>query len=337
MSPSRGARLLLVAALLLAPTAAFAASAAPSPCPRGIGIGLVEVPRGTKDPRAQEYVIDHVKPGARFSRRFQVCNGNSDPVTVLLYPGAATLAGGSFRIEAGHATNELTSWISIEPTSLSLRPGERGFARASFVVSPQAEAGERYAVLLAELPAKPGTAGIPLGSRVGVRVYLDVGPGGAAKSDFAVDSLQASRTVDGKGEVTAQVHNTGKRALDFTGSLSLRDGPGGQTGGPYAARLGTTLAPGETEPVTVAIDSAVADGPWTAQLSLRSGLLERRVQAQLTFPHAPGTVGPAVDVEKLSTASDNEIRPGRTLFVGLGLAALAIAGAVRRRRRANAQ
>jgi hypothetical protein len=325
--PSRRVGPLLVFAVLLTAAPVFGAARSAPACPPGIGVGLVEVPRGNKDPRAQEYVIDHVRPGARFSRRFQVCNGNSEPVTVQLYPGAATPVGGTFRIEAGHAANELTGWIRIEPATLTLAPGERGLARATFTVPAQAEAGERYAALLAELPAKPGTPGIPIASRVGVRVYLDVGPGGAARSDFEVDSLQASRTNDGKGQVTARVHNTGKRALDITGSLSLRDGPGGLTGGPYAARLGTTLAPAETEPVVVPIDTAVADGPWTAQLTLRSGLLERRVQAALTFPDAPGAVGPAVDVEKLSAASDNEIRPGRTLAVIaiflLGLAALA--------------
>jgi hypothetical protein len=168
---------------------------------------------------------------------------------------------------------------------------------------------------------------------VGVRVYLDVGPGGAPKSDFAVDSLQAARTPDGKGEVTAQVHNTGMRALDITGSLTLRDGPAGQTGGPYPARLGTTLAPGDTEPVVVPIDAAVADGPWTAQLSLTSGLLERRVQARLTFPTAPGTAAAPVDVEKLPVAAENEIRPGRSIAVVLFAVAAVVGLAALRRRR----
>jgi hypothetical protein len=291
------------------------------------------VPAGTKDPRALTYVVDHVRPGVTFTRRFQVCNGTSQPITVSLYPGSAHLSDGSFQIDAGHATNELTSWIAIQPSTATIPAGSRFLARATFAVPRQAEAGERYAVLLAELPPAPGASGVSVSSRVGVRVYLDVGPGGAPRSDFVVDSLQAARGADGHAEVTAQVHNTGKRALDFTGSLLLRSGPGGQSGGPYPAKLGTTLAPGQTEPVLVPISSVIADGPWTAQLTLRSGLLERRVGATLMFPSAAGAQAPPVDVEQLPVAGDAQIHPGRSIAaVAIALLLIATIAAVRRRR-----
>jgi hypothetical protein len=307
--------------------------AADPPCAPGIGIGLVEFPTGTRDPRAHTYVIDHVRPGAHFSRRFQVCNGTTSAVRLLLYAGAAHVAAGSFQIDARGATNALSEWIAITPSEVTLAPGARALARATFTVPADAEAGEQYAALVAEQPAPTRSGGIPIASRIGVRVYLDVGPGGAPRSDFEVDSLQASRGSDGTGQVTARVHNTGKRALDITGSLTLRHGPGGQTGGPYPARLGTTLAPGETEPVVVPVSRHIADGPWAAELSLRSGLLERRVRAGLTFPDAPGTVGPPVDVELLPAASENEIRPGRTIALALAvLLGLGVVAAVRRRR-----
>jgi hypothetical protein len=330
---SRHVASLLLVVALVAPATAIAAPVSAPACPPGVGVGLVEFPRGTKDPRAQEYIVDHVAPGAHFSRRFQVCNGTSKPITVQLYGAAAHVAGGSFVIDTGSAVNELSGWIHIEPARLTIAAGQRQLARASFAVPPDAEAGERYAALVAERPPPPGTTGIPVTSRVGVRVYLDVGPGGAPKSDFAVDSLQAARTPDGKGQVTAQVHNTGKRALDITGSLTLRNGPAGQTAGPYPARLGTTLAPGETEPVLVPIDAAITDGPWDAQLSLRSGLLVRRVRAGLTFPSVPGTAAAPVDVELLPAASENEIRPGRTVALAVVvLLGLGVVAAVRRRR-----
>jgi hypothetical protein len=330
VSPSRrAATLLLLVGSVAASPVATAALPAPA-CPPGIGVGLVEIPAGTHDPRAQAYVVDHVRPGARFSRRFQVCNGTSRPITVSLYAGAAHIAAGSFQIDAGHATNELSSWITVAPTELSIAAGQRSLARASFAVPADAEAGERYAVLLAELGGR-SQAGIPVASRVGVRVYLDVGPGGAPKSDFAVDSLQAVRAHGGNGEVTARVRNTGKRALDFTGSLWRRDGPGGLSGGPYPALLGTTIAPGGDEPVVVPIDSAIADGPWTAELTLRSGLLERRVRAELTFPAAPGEAAP-VDVEQLPVAGTQVLHPERTLLA-VGIPLLLVAALVAWRRR----
>src|SRR4051812_4200008 len=245
-------------------------------CNPGLGIGLADVPSSVRDPRAHNYVIDHVKPGARFTRRFRVCNGTASPITVKLYAGAANIVDGAFTIVEGRAGNELSSWITVAPAAITVPSGEQRIATASFAVPPTASGGERYAVLLAELPARRGANGLAVASRVGVRVYLDVGGARAPTSDFTVDSLQASRLADGTPQVTAQVHNTGARALDMTGVLTLRDGPGGLSGGPFPAQLGTTLAPGDTEPVTVVLDKAITGGPWTARLLLRSGLLERQ-------------------------------------------------------------
>lgn len=305
------------ALLLFVPT-----SSAATPCAPGLGVGLVDVPAGTKDPRAQNYIVDHVKPGAQFSRRYQVCNGTARPIAVQLYAGAATLTGGAFRITEGRAVNELASWVTVEPSRSVLQPGQRLLAKATFAVPKDAEEGERYGVLLAEFPPVRNASGFPVASRIGVRVYLDVGPGGAPHSDFRVDSLQAARDADGDATVTAAVHNTGKRALDMSGSLMLRNGPGGLSGGPYAATLGTTLAPGDTEPVVVAVGRDIAAGPWSARLTLKSGFLERTVDASLTFPVAAGVKAAPVDVEQLPVQSDEAIS-----FVPLLWTALA-AGAV---------
>ena len=322
----------VAAASLLLPAGSYAAS--DPPCSPGVGVGLVDFPAGTRDPRARTYIVDHVRPGARFSRQFQVCNGTAQPVALQLYAGPAEVTDGVFRILEGRPASELSSWITVTPSTVRLRPGQRVLARATFAVPAAATEGERYGALLAELPAGRSSNGIPVASRVGVRVYLDVGPGGAPKSDFVVDSLQAGRGADGRGVVTAQVHNTGKRALDMSGSLTLRSGPGGLTGGPYPARLGTTLAPGDTEPVLVTIERAVADGPWTAQLTLRSGLLERRVEAGITFPDAPGEQAPPVDVQQIRAPGDEEIRPWGALLALIPLAVGAFF--VVRRRRATA-
>jgi diguanylate cyclase (GGDEF)-like protein len=80
------------------------------------------------------------------------------------------------------------------------------------------------------------------------------------------------------------VHNTGGRALDMTGTLRLSRGPGGLSAGPFDATLGTTLAIGHTEPVTITLDKRLPAGPWDARITLRSGLIERDARATLTFP-----------------------------------------------------
>jgi len=303
-------------------------------CAPGLGVGLVDVPAGTHDPRAQTYVVDHVRPGATLHRRYQVCNGTHAPMTVKLYAGAAVVQGGSFSVVEGYAGNELSHWITVTPATVTVMPGQRFLAAATIAVPSTATKGERYAALLAELPPRPGAGGVRVANRVGVRVYLDVGPGGAPVSDFRVDSLQAGRTPDGVPVVTAQVHNTGGRALDMTGALSLANGPGKLSAGPFPAELGTTLAPGDTEPVTVVLDKAIRSGPWTATLTLKSGLLTRRAQAQLTFPDAPGVEAPPVVAKTLPLAKERSVHLAAGLIFLLALLLLVV-GLLTSRRKAK--
>ncbi|MDT7538008.1 MAG: hypothetical protein QOI82_1593 [Actinomycetota bacterium] len=299
------------------------ATAASSPprvgaCNPGLGIGLADVPGSVRDPRARAYVVNHVEAGARFTRRFRVCNGTQQPITVKLYAGAAAISGGAFTIAEGRVENDVSSWITVAPAAVTVPSGQERFATATFVVPSKVSGGERYAVILAELPARPTSSGVAVASRVGIRVYLDVGGPQAPKSDFTVDTLQASRRSDGTAVVTAQVHNIGARALDMRGSLTLRDGPDGLSAGPYPATLGTTLAPGQTEPVTVVLGKSITGGPWTARLTLTSGLLERRAEAKLTFPDAAGAVAPPVRAKSIPLAKDRRVLiPLATGLIGI--------------------
>jgi hypothetical protein len=129
--------------------------------------------------------------------------------------------------------------------------------------------------------------------------------------------------------VVATVHNTGGRALDLSGTLRLSGGPGGLSAGPYPATLGVTLAIGDTEPVTIVLDDRVPAGPWQAQVTLRSGLLERSVQATITFPQA----GSSAAVPTTSGGSHPLIWSGVGVFVLLGAVVFVVATRQRRSRR----
>jgi hypothetical protein len=101
--------------------------------------------------------------------------------------------------------------------------------------------------------------------------------------------------------VVANVTNTGGRALDISGALDLTSTSGDLQAGPYPAELGSTLAIGVTEPVTIAINTDLPAGPWGATITLGSGLVQRSATAQLTFPETD--TAPAIPATPIDTSS----------------------------------
>jgi hypothetical protein len=268
-----------------------AATAAPSPTPPArpggaIGLRLLDVPVTRQDdPRARIYIVDHLRPGSVISRRIELTNTTTSTAAVALYAAAASIVDGAFLGTGGRTANDLSTWTNVRPDMPDVPPGGRSTATVTITVPRDAAPGERLGVIWAE--ARSASAGgVTQVNRVGIRIYLSIGPGGAPAADFTVDSLTASRTADGRPTVVATVHNTGGRALDMSGTLLLRDGPAGLNAGPYDATLGTTLAVDATEPVTINLDELLPAGPWNAQITLRSGLVERSARATITFPAA---------------------------------------------------
>jgi hypothetical protein len=298
-----------------------------------IGIRLLEMPANRAgDPRAQVYIVDHLAPGAVIKRHVLVTNSSPVPQHIEVFPGAAAIDDHAFNALAGRAASELTSWISLDRTAVDLPPGGSEKVLVTIAVDPIASTGERYGVIWAETSAPSNTPdNVLMVTRVGVRIYLDIGPGGEPPASFDISSLTPSRDGGGRPEVLATVHNTGGRALDMTGELSLSDGPGGVTAGPFPVSTAVTLLPGHTAGVRTALDEHLPDGPWKARLTLRSGFIERVVTATITFPAAANTVGGPVTPENWFEA--------HPLLAG-GLAALVAAVLltaffVARRRRAS--
>jgi hypothetical protein len=335
----RSTRLMLcaLAALALtaaaaAPAGAFTAGGAPTPpaAAGSIGLRLVDIPlRARDDPRARVYIVDHLPPGTVIHRRIEVSNTTAADASVALYPAAADIQGGSFLGAAGHTRNELSSWTSVGPAASTVPAGGLVTATVSITVPRDAAPGERYGVVWAEVRSAPtADAGLVQVSRVGIRLYISVGPGGPPAADFTIESLTAERTSDGRPLVRATVHNTGGRALDMYGTLRLSSGPGGLSAGPFPVTLGITLAIGETERVTTALDPQLPAGPWDARITLHSGLVERNARGTITFPVSGAS--PAVNIDAN--------RRGWLVPAGGGVAATllgsaAVAGLERGRRR----
>lgn len=330
-------RTALVIAVLAAVTGATPATATamqpptgPVPDPAaGVGVRLVDVPVSARDdPRAQLYIVDHVAPGTVIERRIEVSNTSAVPLRVAVYSAAASIAGGSFAGADGHTPNDLSLWTTPAEAVLEIAPGARTLDLVTVAVPADAAPGEQYAVVWAEI-STPGTGGVTLVNRVGIRLYLSVGPGNAPAAAFTVDSLTAVRTPDGAPLVLARVHNTGGRALDLSGALSLTAAPGSLRAGPFPARSGGTLAPGQSGEVSVEVDRQLPAGPWDAALSISSGPLQQEFRARVEFPPAPGAADPVA--ARQATADPPWLLIGLITLLTI-LTAAVVATTVRHRR-----
>ena len=268
--------------------------------PGSVAIKLLEGPSSrADDPRASQYIVDHLNPGDRITRRFQVDNRTESPATIQLYAAAATVEGGSFRFADARTGNELTGWTTVTPPSVTVAAGAVAEASVTVTVPTSVPAGERYAVVWAELPGATGDSGITVVNRVGIRMYLSVGGSEEPPTSFELKTFTPLRADDGKPAVEIAACENGGRAVDLTGSVELSDGPGGSSAGPFESAGATTLAPGECGTVIVPVPADLPRGPWRAKATLRSGKVERVAEAPITFPSAPAK-GEPVPAERVT-------------------------------------
>lgn len=321
--------LALTAFVVTAVSMATPATATAEEGPGGIGLRLVEAPIAAKDdPRARIYIVDHLASGTVIERRVEVSNSTTSDHQIALYPSAATIDDGVFIGAEGNTANDLSEWTTVTPGAVDIAAGDILTAVVKVTVPVDAAPGERYGVVWAEARSDPAAGGVIQVSRVGIRLYVSVGPGAAPAPDFTVEALTPARSADGDPTVTATVRNTGGRALDVTGTLLLSNGPGGLNAGPFPAELNTTLAVGDMKNITIILDERLPAGPWDAVMALESGVTERLGKATITFPEAG-------DAAAVATSTDTT--PGSPIIAGTAVVVLVLGLAglrhVRRARR----
>ncbi|GAB2756984.1 peptidase [Streptomyces bullii] len=250
----------------------------------GIGIRLVDAPVSRRDDaRAHRYIIDHVGPDQQIRRRIAVTNLSDTQHRVQLYPAAAAVDENGFTFAPGRSGNELTRWVTLETSELILAPDETATVWAEINVAHDATRGEHYGVIWAEISSEQDPSKqVRQAARAGVRLYLSVGPDGEPPSDFRIEGLTGARAKNGAPVVTARVKNTGGRALDLTGELTLSSGPGGVSAGPFHVKA-DTVGPGRSTLAKATLDPRLPDGAWTARLTLASGLVERETSGRITI------------------------------------------------------
>lgn len=346
MSPAVAARRALAVLALTLAAAAVTAAAAPgfraygTPTPparaaaglRGLHFGarLIDVPVDeAHNPRGLRYIIDFLPTGSVIRRRIMIINQEPRTARFTVYPAAAQITGGIFTGLAGRARSELTGWITVQHPSLTLRPGQSATDLVTIRVPRGATRGEHYGVIWAEQATSVAVGrnvAVRDVARVGIRVYLAVGRGGAPPTTFAVTAVRGQPPTAGPPLLVTHVRNTGGRAIDLTGTLRLAGGPGGSSAGPFASRQQLTLAPGQAGDVVFALPPTLPAGPWTATVTLVSGLTTATARAPVSFGGRTAAV----------TWASPATLAGGGLLLGLSVIAAVWIARARRPRRALA-
>jgi hypothetical protein len=270
-----------------------AATPAPVPSPAlsagaGIGIRLLDIPAtSVGDPRARTYIVDNLAPGTTVERRVLLRNDTDITQNVRVYAGGARVSGGSFSGSAGKRQNELSRWITASIETMEIGPHSSETATITIAVPSTATSGERFGAIWAEVAGEAtdgNGATVRSVNRVGIRVYLSVGPGNGPQTTFTVTDMHAHRAADDRAIITAIVTNTGGRAIDIKGNLSLRDGPDSLRAGPFPLAHVVTLAKGQSGTVSLPLSKGLPRGPWTAKITAKSGIVTESLTARITFP-----------------------------------------------------
>ncbi|WP_194860970.1 hypothetical protein [Dietzia sp. SYD-A1] len=253
-----------------------------------IRISLMDIPADrVDDPRARSYIVDNIPPGESISRRVQVTNDTGAPATLDVYAGPAEIRDGAFVPRPRGETNPLSSWVELSADEVTLDNGQSAEVLVTITVPEDAPEVEQYgAVWVSTRPAAAeGEEQIQQVSRVGVRLYVSVGEGNGPPSDFQIESLTPQRDAEGNAAVAVRVQNTGGRAVDVSGDLTLGDGPGGLTAQAMSAST-VTIPPGDGGEVMFVIPSSVEfpAGPWQATADLESGWAQHSISSEITFP-----------------------------------------------------
>lgn len=265
--------------------------------PPSIGIQLLrDSSRPPTNPLASSYIVERLAPARVLVRRVLIDNATPSPVRISVYVAGAKVVGRQFLFFAGRQPNELSRWAHVSESTLHLASNAKAVVALTIDVPRDATSGQHYAVLWAALSAAaPSSGHLQLVSRVGVRMYISVGPGGTRPSTFSINSLRARRGAGGDSYIEANVHNRGGNTLALSGTLTMSHGPEGLRAGPFTASMGTVLPAGLSEPVTIHLGGGFPRGPWRVRLTVRSGTLERSVSATVTFPprspRPPGAAG----------------------------------------------
>lgn len=272
----------VLAAVLLALGIPVAASSAPT----GVGIALL-------DGGGQHYITETVAPGAEITRQVRVSNntGIARDVAVTVVP--ATNEGGGFVEAPAGKTNPLTAWTTVDQPVVHLATGQTTDVTVTLRVPETAPDTVQHALVFASVD----------GAKAGIRMYVTVAGNGPAAAPV-IDTPTADRRADGTAVVRATVTNPAAYPMHIGGELDLTNGPGGaEIRGIPAGSV--TVEPGQSTGIEFVVPGGrvVADGPWTASVTVADEYARGSRSAEITFPAVPVDGGGSGSLGSLDAGS----------------------------------
>ncbi len=298
---------ILAASLALAPGADFSWSVQPS---------------GPKGPTGRDYFTYTAAPGQQIRDTVGITNRSGRKLTFRLYAtDAFNTADGSFALlTADRQPVDAGTWISLEKSTLTVKPGKRVDVPFTLKVPANATPGDHSGGVLAAVTEQETTADgqrLNVDRRVAARVYLRVA--GPLTSSLQVDRISADHSgpVLGKRtvKVTYRVRNNGNVRLAGDARVYVR-GPLDWPQGSPAEREIPELLPGSSYTFTDTVPGVLPAGPMQAAVRLT--------------PSDPGGVSPS-DPALSTRTSGLWMVP----WTGLGILALFLLLLARRRRPAR--
>jgi hypothetical protein len=145
-----------------------------------VGIRIAQIPADVaNNPYSKAYIVSRVYPGVALTQRLEVFNTSSQEFKVSLYPGKATLSGGNFEVADGRTGNDLTSWVKLTPSTVTVKSGQSQYFDVTILPPMGAPSIQQFGVIWAEVQGDKNAAGITAVSRVGIRMYVPVGDSAA--------------------------------------------------------------------------------------------------------------------------------------------------------------
>ncbi|MFI5906750.1 WxL protein peptidoglycan domain-containing protein [Dactylosporangium sp. NPDC051541] len=239
----------------------------------------------------KEFSYLGIAPGSVIHDYVAVTNFSAMPVTFQLYSTDAQNGNnGVLQLQpAAEKPQDIGSWVTLQKTTVTLKPNERAIEPFTLTVPATATPGDHTGGVLASIGVEENSATGPVkvDRRLGVPMYLRVT--GPLTAGIAVQSVSASYhgTANplrgGRTDVTLIVRNTGNVRLNLTPEIAVNGLYWVKVAGVNPGAL-PNLLPGATVQFTVHLDGVFPLGPMTAKV--------RVTPAQITalgLPPAPNT------------------------------------------------